>query len=347
MRRCGCVRGCATTDDLRRFENFEFIDVKGKDQGVNVKQKSKDLHALLSDDELLREQRTKCKANRDKYVGLGNPEYNGARSTSPGKGDPKRRAFEDDWSSQTQKTGGRKPYSDDSSNRNDSGGGNYNSGGHVAEDPWNSPASAASNDDDDFAPRGNSQPSQPAADPFGAPAAAVAPPATTSGLFDLLGSPQPAKQPADDWGAFAQVGSTPAAAPAAAPSNDFGAFASVPAAAPAASNDFGAFASVPAAAPSSDFGAFTSVPAAQATQPMPAANLMGGGLMAPAATQPAMGGGMGDLLGGDLLGGSSTAAPAKPAQSSALPTSNNTWSGLDIKLDGLGLGKKDDKAGSG
>ena len=57
--------------DLRALEHFTHVDDKGKDQGINVRQRAKDLLSLITDDAFLREERKKAKKNRDKYVGVG------------------------------------------------------------------------------------------------------------------------------------------------------------------------------------------------------------------------------------------------------------------------------------
>ncbi|CAG0885711.1 unnamed protein product [Darwinula stevensoni] len=58
--------------DLRSLENYSFIDEQGKDQGLNIRHKVKDLIAFIQDDERLREERKKAKKNKDKYVGIAN-----------------------------------------------------------------------------------------------------------------------------------------------------------------------------------------------------------------------------------------------------------------------------------
>lgn len=60
--------------DLRRLERYTFVDEMGKDQGVNVRQKVKDLLDFIQDDDRLREERKKAKKNRDKYIGLSGQE---------------------------------------------------------------------------------------------------------------------------------------------------------------------------------------------------------------------------------------------------------------------------------
>lgn len=47
-----------------------FIDENGKDQGVNVRQKVKEVIDFVQDDERLREERKKSKKNKDKYIGV-------------------------------------------------------------------------------------------------------------------------------------------------------------------------------------------------------------------------------------------------------------------------------------
>lgn len=47
-----------------------FPDENGKDQGVNVRQKVKEMVEFVQDDERLREERRKAKKNKDKYIGV-------------------------------------------------------------------------------------------------------------------------------------------------------------------------------------------------------------------------------------------------------------------------------------
>lgn len=46
------------------------LDENGKDQGVNVRQKVKEMVEFVQDDDRLREERKKAKKNKDKYVGV-------------------------------------------------------------------------------------------------------------------------------------------------------------------------------------------------------------------------------------------------------------------------------------
>lgn len=50
--------------------SFFFADENGKDQGINVRQKVKEMVEFVQDDDRLREERKKAKKNRDKYIGV-------------------------------------------------------------------------------------------------------------------------------------------------------------------------------------------------------------------------------------------------------------------------------------
>ncbi|KAM6494275.1 hypothetical protein JOM56_010636 [Amanita muscaria] len=57
---------------LKMLRNFHYIDEKGKDEGVNVRNRARELVELLSDVEKIRGERRKAKTNRHKYTGTGN-----------------------------------------------------------------------------------------------------------------------------------------------------------------------------------------------------------------------------------------------------------------------------------
>ncbi|KAI6042668.1 hypothetical protein EDC04DRAFT_2657742 [Pisolithus marmoratus] len=57
---------------LKMLRNFHYIDEKGKDQGLNVRNRARELVELLSNVETIRTERRKAKANRNKYIGTGN-----------------------------------------------------------------------------------------------------------------------------------------------------------------------------------------------------------------------------------------------------------------------------------
>ncbi|KAI0823994.1 hypothetical protein BC628DRAFT_1420424 [Trametes gibbosa] len=57
---------------IKMLRNFYYVDDKGKDQGINVRNRSKELVELLGDVEKIRSERRKAKANKHKYTGVGN-----------------------------------------------------------------------------------------------------------------------------------------------------------------------------------------------------------------------------------------------------------------------------------
>lgn len=61
--------------DLRQLENFNHTDEFGRDQGINIRHKVKDLVELVQDDERLKQERKRAKKNRDKYKGVSNDDY--------------------------------------------------------------------------------------------------------------------------------------------------------------------------------------------------------------------------------------------------------------------------------
>ncbi|GLG98711.1 Clathrin interactor 1, partial [Gryllus bimaculatus] len=56
--------------DLRSLENYTYVDEFGKDQGINVRHKVRELIEFIQDDDKLRDERKKAKKNKDKYVGM-------------------------------------------------------------------------------------------------------------------------------------------------------------------------------------------------------------------------------------------------------------------------------------
>ncbi|PPQ65896.1 hypothetical protein CVT26_000916 [Gymnopilus dilepis] len=71
---------------LKMLRNFHYIDEKGKDQGINVRNRSRELVELLSDVEKIRAERRKAKANKSKYVGISNDGFGGGMSFESGGG---------------------------------------------------------------------------------------------------------------------------------------------------------------------------------------------------------------------------------------------------------------------
>ncbi|KAK2025442.1 ENTH-domain-containing protein [Colletotrichum zoysiae] len=55
---------------LKMLRQFHYIDQNGKDQGINVRNRAKELSDLLSDVERIRTERKKARATKNKYVGV-------------------------------------------------------------------------------------------------------------------------------------------------------------------------------------------------------------------------------------------------------------------------------------
>uniref|UniRef100_A0A182QE34 ENTH domain-containing protein n=1 Tax=Anopheles farauti TaxID=69004 RepID=A0A182QE34_9DIPT len=76
--------------DLRSLENYTFVDENGKDQGINVRHKVRELIDFIQDDDRLREERKKAKKNKDKYIGMSSEamgmRYGGSSGGSGGGG---------------------------------------------------------------------------------------------------------------------------------------------------------------------------------------------------------------------------------------------------------------------
>ncbi|KAF7902875.1 hypothetical protein EAF00_002777 [Botryotinia globosa] len=68
---------------LKMLRQFHFIDQNGKDQGVNVRNRAKELAELLSDVDRIRAERKKARATRNKYTGVeGGAGLGGGMSSS-------------------------------------------------------------------------------------------------------------------------------------------------------------------------------------------------------------------------------------------------------------------------
>ncbi|KAK7953698.1 hypothetical protein PG988_014392 [Apiospora saccharicola] len=55
---------------LKMLRQFHYIDQNGKDQGINVRNRAKELAELLSDVDRIRTERKKARANKAKYTGV-------------------------------------------------------------------------------------------------------------------------------------------------------------------------------------------------------------------------------------------------------------------------------------
>lgn len=66
---------------LKMLRQFHFIDQNGKDQGVNVRNRSKELTELLGDVDRIRQERKKARANRNKFGGVEGGDMSGGLSS--------------------------------------------------------------------------------------------------------------------------------------------------------------------------------------------------------------------------------------------------------------------------
>ncbi|KAF6080802.1 clathrin interactor 1 [Phyllostomus discolor] len=93
--------------DLRSLENYHFVDEHGKDQGINIRQKVKELVEFAQDDDRLREERKKAKKNKDKYVGVSSESVGGFRYSERYDPEPKSK-----WDEEWDKNKSAFPFSD-------------------------------------------------------------------------------------------------------------------------------------------------------------------------------------------------------------------------------------------
>lgn len=70
---------------LKMLRQFHFVDLNGKDQGINVRNRAKELAELLGDVERIRGERKKARATRNKYGGVEGGAGLGTSSTSSGR----------------------------------------------------------------------------------------------------------------------------------------------------------------------------------------------------------------------------------------------------------------------
>ncbi|MCJ1429716.1 Epsin-3, clathrin recruitment and traffic between the Golgi and endosome [Sticta canariensis] len=66
---------------LKMLRQFHFIDQNGKDQGVNVRNRSKELAEMLSDVDRIRAERKKARNNRNKFGGAEGGSFSGGLSS--------------------------------------------------------------------------------------------------------------------------------------------------------------------------------------------------------------------------------------------------------------------------
>ncbi|KAI1898389.1 hypothetical protein AGOR_G00071810 [Albula goreensis] len=83
--------------DLRSIESYHYIDENGKDQGINVRQKVKEMVEFVQDDDRLRDERKKAKKNKDKYIGVSSDSMGGFRYTGERYDSEPKSKWDEDW----------------------------------------------------------------------------------------------------------------------------------------------------------------------------------------------------------------------------------------------------------
>lgn len=87
---------------IKTLKDFQFIDKDGKDQGVNIREKSKALVALVKDEERLKAERQRALKAKERFSqsqgGIGNTNYPKNRKYQPGEKYPEARGSMDDSS---------------------------------------------------------------------------------------------------------------------------------------------------------------------------------------------------------------------------------------------------------
>lgn len=71
---------------IKMLRNFHYTDEKGKDQGINVRNRAKELAELLGDLDRVRQERKKARANKTKYGGIGNDGFRSGGGGGMGMG---------------------------------------------------------------------------------------------------------------------------------------------------------------------------------------------------------------------------------------------------------------------
>lgn len=298
---------------LKMLRQFHFIDQNGKDQGINVRNRAKELTELLGDVDRIRAERKKARANKAKYTGVeGGSSFGGGFS---GSGSSSRYGgFGSD-------TGG---YSGGSTSYGGFSGGVYGDGGGFGGNTSEFRDSSARRGGDQFQEY----------DEYDEPDQTRRRPTATSteraGTKKTTPAPAPAeppkkKEPEVDLFSFDDpVPSSSSAAPAATPSNASG-LASLSTNIPAASNDEDDFDDFQSATPAGQ----TSAPQSSAFgNPLMTSNAYGATFAAPA---PVSGPQQVNLT--DMMGISSISPP--PA-STTNTTPGTNYSAFSVPLASAG-----------
>lgn len=275
---------------LKMLRQFHFIDANGKDQGLNVRNRSKELTDLLGDVERIRSERKKSRTTRNKYAGVEGGTGLGAGSFGSGGGG-RYGGFEGGSGAAPGSFGGqtRGVYGDgggfggETHDEYDEGGrtnaqerfeeyDEFDDGGAQAAPGRRKADAAASSSKRAAAPVKKAEPPKPKAPEvdlfeFGDDEPAAAAPAFSAPAFHQTSAPAAAADD-DDFDDFQSAAPTsaPAPAPIAAPALPKPNYSSFSAPLSTATTGTSGFTSPPAATPNYSSSAFSS-PAAQ-TQTM-------------------------------------------------------------------------------
>ncbi|KAI9344182.1 hypothetical protein DFJ73DRAFT_840420 [Zopfochytrium polystomum] len=314
--------------EVKAMRNFHYIDEKGKDQGINIRQRAKEIVDLLGDTEKIRLSRIKAKENRAKYTGVAggsgsSGRYGGFGSDAGGYGGSYGGSSYGGGYGDSSTNGG---FQDDSSD--------YRSPPRSPIREPDVPTTTSHTPQSKINIKIKSEGQSAVA----SSATAAAKGTGGTNLLDVDG---------DDWGEFTSAPTTTQAAPASAPSSGFA--------------DFSSFQSAPAAAPA-PFAAFGS------TTPSGINQAPGFGAASPLAKGPSSGlppvmftptqtlstpppkpSGMGDLFGdfNNLKISSAAATPTGSASSFGNKKGNDPFASL-VSLDPSALagpGKKQETTG--
>jgi len=84
--------------DIKKMHKFEYTDADGKDCGLNVREKARQLVEILGNEEQLSAERDKARANKNKFTGTSADDlgFGNTPQQNEGKSNPSRKGFSDD-----------------------------------------------------------------------------------------------------------------------------------------------------------------------------------------------------------------------------------------------------------
>ncbi|KAI8143719.1 hypothetical protein BJV82DRAFT_514240 [Fennellomyces sp. T-0311] len=180
---------------IKIMRNFHYIDEKGKDQGINIRNRAKEIGELLNDTDKIRAERKKARVNRNKYQGVGSDSVSGGSSRFGGFG-----------SDGIGSGSGGLSFS-----ATNGLGGISSSSGYYDEDERPSRYESSKYDDFDDIPSGSGSSASRSSPAPPAKQSTAAPPAKKEvNLFDFDDEPKAASSSKDDdWGDFASGNAAP------------------------------------------------------------------------------------------------------------------------------------------